>query len=369
MKISIFTASERGSVSAVSIKDKIENGYDERGDFLAEVYIKSNHLNTKPVGATVIPEDESLEKYVKMAFSSSDALIFLCACGIAVRTIAPYVNHKSSDPAVLVIDEHMHYCIPLLSGHLGGANELARRLSDLFKMIPVITTASDLDGLTAVDVFAKDAGLAITDYVKAKDHTAALLAGETVYVINEMPETFTLSRLPAGYEYAVTGNADDISGIDKGSRDPDKIKRMIRISCHEDEGTQTGCDVLTLVPRVLKLGIGCRRGTSAGKIKNAVLKCFSDHGLFTEAIEGVYSIDLKNEEEGIISFCREYNVPFTTYSADELAKVQGNFTPSGFVDKVTGVDNVCERSAAASGGRILVRKEIYDGVTVAIGII
>ena len=120
--------------------------------------------------------------------------------------------------------------------------------------------------------------------------------------------------------------------------------------------------------RVVCVGIGCRRGTPAEEIEDAVLEALRENGISTKALAALASIDLKAEEEGIKELARKYKVPFLTYSAEELGEVPGEFTGSEFVMSVTGVDNVCERAAvrAASSSALICRKRAKDGVTVAL---
>lgn len=363
MKISIFTVSSAGCRAAKKIYEAVNSDNDAYGmmtfpggqspgrgseGIIVEVYIKSKYAD-EVSGAFVIPEGEGLNRYVGDAFRGSDALIFVCAAGIAVRLIAPYIKHKSIDPAVLVIDERMDHCIPVLSGHLGGANRLAMVLSAKLMMTPVITTASDIRGRIAVDMFARANGLVIKDFDMTKAHTAASLEGETLYVLNDAKDVFDTADLPEGYEWA---------GHDIGDKE-----HLIRITYSDD-----GSDEFVLIPRCVCVGVGCRKGTSCDKIKEAVMKCLESHGIYREAVKGIFSIDLKKDEEGIREFCSGMGVPFVTYSSEELNSLEGDFTSSGFVEEITGTDNVCERSAMMCGSRLLVRKETYDGVTVAVSV-
>ncbi|MBQ6012579.1 MAG: cobalamin biosynthesis protein, partial [Firmicutes bacterium] len=123
---------------------------------------------------------------------------------------------------------------------------------------------------------------------------------------------------------------------------------------------------LRIIPRVLRLGIGCRRGTEADAIESAVRSVLKDHGIDLRAVKSAASIDLKKDEAGLLEFCSRWELPAAFYTADELRSVPGDFTPSPFVEKVTGVDNVCERAAAFGGGRIIVKKTAMDGVTCAV---
>ena len=125
-------------------------------------------------------------------------------------------------------------------------------------------------------------------------------------------------------------------------------------------------NTLRLIPKVLHLGIGCRRGTEKEAIERAVTQVFKENGLDFRAVQSAASIDLKKDEEGLLSFCEEQTIPIRFYSAAELEAVPGEFTPSPFVQQVTGVDNVCERAALVGADTILVKKTACHGVTVAV---
>mgnify|MGYP000010752836 FL=1 len=280
----------------------------------------------------------SLEGWTAWAWARADALVFVGAAGIAVRAIAPHVRDKFSDPAVVSVDEAGRFVVPLLSGHVGGANELARRVAALTGGQAAVSTATDVNGLFAVDVWARERGMAITDRVLAKEVSAALLEGRPVGFASDFghpcPEGLTAG--PAELGVWIT---------DRTGEGP--FPRTLR-----------------LVPRSLILGIGCRRGTPEAAIAAAADAALA--GLAPEAVAGVATIDLKKDEAGLLAFCARRGLPLTTYSAEALAAVAGDFTPSAFVRGITGVDNVCERAAAAAGGRIIVPKQADNGVTAAV---
>ena len=125
---------------------------------------------------------------------------------------------------------------------------------------------------------------------------------------------------------------------------------------------------LHLVPRIVHIGIGCRRGTGAQKLETAVREALAAAGVPREAVRGAASIDIKKDEPGLLALCEQQGWPLETFSADALRQAAGDFTPSAFVAETVGVDNVCERAAvcAAAGGRLLCRKTARDGVTVAL---
>ena len=319
-------------------------------------------------------------------FADRDAILYFCASGIAVRSIAPFIRHKAKDPAVLVIDETGKFCISLLSGHLGGANALAEEVSGLMAdqgMIPVITTATDREGRFAVDEFARKNGLVLTDFQSAKEISAAILHGEKILcecgypVEGEVPEELILERSKKenrqekencerdgswGHEKPESDSTDRKTEMLSGRK-----RILISDRIHTDtEVTEKEC-CLQLLPKNIVVGIGCRKGTDRDAIWQAVTDHLQSLSLSEEALAGVASIDLKQEEEGILAFCREKQIPFMTYSAEQLQKQMGSFTPSEFVEKITGVDNVCERSVVAAGATLLSGKRAENGVTTAVG--
>ncbi|MDF2923311.1 MAG: Cobalamin biosynthesis protein CbiG [Paenibacillaceae bacterium] len=286
-----------------------------------------------------------LTRWTADAFATARAVVFVGASGIAVRSIAPYLKSKETDPAVIVVDDNGRFAIPLVSGHIGGANRLAREIARVLGAVPVITTATDGSGCFAVDEWAREHNLAICGLKEAKAVSAALLAGKAVGFVSDFPVS---GRLPDGVAYAEEGEVG------------------IVVTLHEEAAPFV--TTLRLIPRLVSIGIGCRKGKTAEEIARAVDGTLAVHGISHHAAAGVYSIDLKRDEPGLVDFCREWNLPFRTFSAEELSAVQGSFSASGFVAGVVGVDNVCERSAvlgSGSGARLVIAKQADNGVTVA----
>ncbi|SHH99985.1 cobalt-precorrin 5A acetaldehyde-lyase [Sporobacter termitidis DSM 10068] len=284
--------------------------------------------------------DEQLGVWTAEHFPGDNALIFIGAAGIAVRAVAPHVKSKTSDPAVLVVDDNAHFVVPLLSGHIGGANELAGAVAKLLEAIPVITTATDGGGIFAVDTWAVKQGLRIINPERIKRVSALLLAGETV-----------------GYRslFPVVGTPPD--GLIENTK---KYDLSITFK------TKGNPLALRLVPPILTLGVGCRKGVTAEELERGFAMLLSKASFYREAVVQVCSIDLKAEEPGLLEFCRANGFPFKTFSSAQLNAVKGNFTASEFVRKTTGTDNVCERSAVlGSGGTLLTRKDAGNGMTMA----
>lgn len=275
------------------------------------------------------------------SFSSAETLVFVGSCGIAVRKIAPYVHDKRTDPAVICVDELGTFVIPLLSGHIGGANAIARHIAERLHATAVITTATDINRKFSVDTWATENGCAISSMKLAKAVSAAILEGDIPFK-SDFPVN---GSLPNGVVSGETGNL----GIYLTVTDKEPFENTLR-----------------LIPKTLHLGIGCRRGIEKEAIQAAVEQVFKANHLDFRAVKSAASIDLKKDEEGLLSFCCEQNISIRFYTAEELKAVSGDFTSSAFVQSVTGVDNVCERSALMGAEELIVRKTACHGVTVAV---
>ncbi|MBQ6151760.1 MAG: cobalt-precorrin 5A hydrolase [Mogibacterium sp.] len=276
-------------------------------------------------------------------FREADALIFCCASGIAVRAIAPSVKDKTTDPAVIVVDELGHYVIPLLSGHIGGANELALAIAEELGATPVLTTATDLHGLFAVDVFASKNHLAIGSMALAKAVSAALLAGDPVGFRSDFPYEGTLPQ-----------------GLTEGEAE-------LGIYISDDQAEDPFPKTLHLVPKRYAAGMGCRRGKPKEELEAFLLEQLEGCGVSARELRCIASIDLKADEPGLLALSGQYRIPLLTYSAEQLSAVPGEFTASAFVKEHTGVDSVCERAAVlASNGPLIVKKTAANGMTFAL---
>lgn len=283
----------------------------------------------------------SLGAWTAEQFARRAALIFVSAAGIAVRAVGPLLQSKAEDPAVLSLDEQGRFVIPLVSGHLGGANALARQIAALTGGTAVISTATDLSGRFAVDLWAKKQGMSIPQPERIKGFSARLLAGETLGVACPWP---VRGPVPVGLLLAAEGDA--------------------AVTLRPLEG-----QTLQLVPRVLSLGVGCRRDTTDETLRAAFADFCRQRRVWPQAIAEAASIDRKQDEAGLLAFCREQGWPLRFFSAEELAALEGDFSASEFVEKTVGVDNVCERAAVlASGGALFEKKYARDGVTFALAI-
>jgi len=309
---------------------------------------------------------DSVGRVIREQFMNCDRILFICAAAIAVRTLAPYIKSKVTDPAVLVADEQGRFLISLLSGHLGGANEWCSQLSCKIGAVPVITTATDARGVFAVDMFAKENNMRILNPVMIQDISGRVLNGEPVGIAGDKAYKKLLEKTVKKWNGQLTMFGEEAYGT-AGQSSIDKYESGIQIITSPSDH-MIFRRTLKLVPMDLFVGIGCKRGKTSGQIRKAVSSTCDKNDLLMERIAAVVSVDRKADEQGIIDFARELKVPYKTYSAQYLNTIRGEFTASGFVKDKVGVDNVCERSACAASKdkRCIVNKTVCDGVTVAI---
>ena len=318
MDLSIITFTENGTKLAEKIKQAFEKNKTEVSG--QKITIEARH-NRQERTLAETGEGNSLSDWFRQQFAEKNAIIVIGACGIAVRLIAPYVADKLNDSPVVVLDEAGNFAIPLLSGHMGGANELAESIARKIGAIPVITTATDVNDTFAVDLFAKKCGLSICNREGIARVSAKILDGEMADIVIS-PEKTDLKQ-----------------------------------------------GILGLQPKEYVIGIGCRKGKSYEELAAFLEKWLACAGIETRLVRAVTSIDLKKEEVGILRWCAANRIPFVTYSAEQLKNVKGDFSESSFVKETTGVDNVCERSAMAFAGEtgsILLKKQTENCMTVAI---
>ncbi|MEY8320697.1 cobalamin biosynthesis protein [Lachnospiraceae bacterium 46-61] len=331
MKVYVIAFTKKGTELAETISNKLE-------------HFECFSMKVARDGITMV---YSLAEWTQKAFEQSQGIVFVGACGIAVRAIAPHIKDKYQDPAVVVADEKGEFIISLLSGHMGQANALTQKIAKAIHATPVITTATDVNGVFAVDTWIKQNGF-ICLYAEQsksllKQISATLLEDKTI----AFDSIFYYDKLPKGLTAAKHG----------------EIGICLSVYRHNKLFQQT----LYLIAPVLHMGIGCKKNTSFQQIEQAVFEILEEENIAIEAIKAVATIDLKQYEKGILLFCEQYQKQFYTFSAEQLSNVKGNISHSDFVEQITGVDNVCERAAicSAQNSNIIVNKRVKNGVTIA----
>lgn len=428
MKVSIISFTLKGIELSLKIK-KAFSGEAEEDLCLytkcsrAEKSLTERKLTEKNLAEKDLVEsglsyvEQPLTEWTGEQMKARRSLLFIGACGIAVRAIAPFLTDKLNDVPVLVMDEQGRFVIPVLAGHVGGANELALSLAERMGSTPVITTATDLNHCFAVDLFAKRNALHIVNKDGIAKVSSRILAGEEVTMAVEeghlreeeaqtlrgrrvsrktnIPEGIRLvSCIPefhADVPVVPTEVSEDVPTVSAESTEDvpavsvESITDASAVFSESSAGipgvTESPVDILvapasygqgrllTLRPKEYVIGIGCKRGKAAEQIDHFVNRALKESGISMEQVAVFASIDRKKDEEGILWMSSHYSISFVTYSAEELQQVEGNFHASEFVKSQVGVDNVCERAAlrfSGPGGTLITGKQAEDGITVAI---
>ena len=325
MSLCIISFTEKGIKTSVKVAGAIR-------DTDVVLYTKWSGFDKNNFDTDINPVYETVSDWATGMMREKHSLLFIGACGIAVRAIAPGISSKLTDSPVLVMDELGKYVIPILSGHIGGANRLAFAVSDAIGAQSVITTATDINYVFAVDVWAKDNGLSIVNKDGIAKVSSKVLNGEKVSILKDK------------------GPADVVV-----TDEPEKIS--------DDEA------LLILKPKEYVIGAGCKKDKDPAEFEAFINETLSENGIKVEDVFVISSIDLKKDEKAFLSYSRRHGIPFMTFTSDDLEAVQGDFSSSDFVKEMTGVDNVCERAAVKAcgdGGSLIIKKVSKDGMTIAI---
>ena len=300
--------------------------------------------------------EEMVEKFIQYA-----GHIFIMSTGIVVRVIAPLIQSKTEDPAVVVIDDQGRHAISLLSGHLGGANALTLQVAEIIGARPVITTATDVNKRPAIDVLAKEKNIIIENPRAIKTINMALLTDQKIYAYDrfallqdEIPNAIQLTE-------AVLTQTDS-------ARTDFPLDDHTAVIFVDDRQIDLPAHVLILRPATLVAGIGCNRNTPMEEIKTLLTETFKKYQLAGPSLNRMATIDLKADEPGLVDLAKTLNVPIDFFSRAELSQVEGIQTPSAMVEKHVGVKSVCEAAAilASRMGTLIVPKQTTPNVTVAI---
>lgn len=297
--------------------------------------------------------EKNITAFVGEIFHQYECLIFIMAAGIVVRAIAPYIQDKKTDPAVIVLDEKGKNVISLLSGHLGGANEYTLEIAELLRSNPVITTASDINESIAVDTLAMALNCVIEDYNDATKITAHIVNGERVGIQTDIP-----IQLPFPENLAIA---------DEKKVENEKYKGMIYITERQVK-KDPNKDQVILRPKRIVLGIGCRKGKTEEDILKAIHTALEGLNIHPLSIKHIATVDVKENEPGLVGAVKTLGVPLVVVNRERIAAVENEFNRSEFVEKTIGVGSVCEPVAMLScnGGIWLQRKTAYDGITIAV---
>lgn len=348
MKLAVIAVTARGARLAEQLTAKLPFG--------ADVFVKQDR--NPGVAAT---EYSVLSSLVAETFGKYDGFIFIMATGIVVRVLAPHINDKRFDPAVVVMDEAGQYAISLLSGHIGGANELAKLAADAVEACPVITTATDVNYKPAADMLAVKLELNIEPFENLKTVNAAIAAGEEV--------AFFLDPSLAEKERYMRGAAEmdielrDIADLNM----TETYDAAVVIS---DKELYMAKPYVYLRPAILALGIGCRRGTTSAELFAAIEDACRRVGRSPKSIAVICTTTAKQDEIGLLAASQQLVLPLHFFTNEELQQAidEWGLSKSEFVEETIGVGNVCEAAAMLGGraNRLVLPKTKYPNVAIAL---
>lgn len=335
MRIAIVSVSDKGEKLALKLKEKLD---DDSTIIRTDLY----HKNVK--------------KYLKIAFFEYDAIVAVMASGILIRSIAPYIQSKITDPAVVNIDDNGNFVISTLSGHLGGANKLAGKIASLIGATPVITTSTDVNNKLGIDVLANDLYLSIDDTSEILFFNKAILQSREI--------TFTINsdrNFDYLFEYLSNNNLDiNVSILQSSNVNTDEIH--VSLEGHE----------IVMKEKKIVVGIGCRRGKECEKIHEAFVKSIDEMGIHKSRVSMLASAEIKKDEQGILDLSDKLNIPVSFVDLEKLRLFESkDIQKSEFVKSKFGIYGVCEPSALIMAGfdsKLIYKKTSYDGVTIAIAI-
>lgn len=334
MKLACLSFTDKGKEIANKLKTLKE-----------QTYI-IHHYNNKEITG-------GIKKVLPFLWTKYDGLIFIASVGIAVRMINPYIKHKTIDPAIVVIDDFGKFSISLLSGHIGGANQLAEWLAGIVDAKPVITTASDNRQIESVDLFAKRNNYYIENIKEITTITALMVNGKSIGFYSEDKETINYPNLTVLNNLKQNSLIYDLDGI-------------ILVSSQNHTVENLNIPYTFLRPRNINIGIGCRKGMEGKKIIEAIEKELKQMRLSPNSIKVIGTVEVKKHEKGIIEAAKFFNCPVKTFTIDEIKAIENKFEKSQFVKDTIGVYSVSEPVAYLLGGKIIKNKIKANGITVSI---
>jgi cobalt-precorrin 5A hydrolase len=347
MRIAIITITRSGARLGARLKTALAG---------AALYALPKYLGQAGKGA--LPIEGEVRQLFAGLWREYDGFVCIMATGIVVRMIAPLLEGKECDPAIVVMDDAGRFAISLLSGHLGGANELAERAAFISGARAVITTATDANGLPSFDLLAKDNGWIIEDLSRVKTLNSLLLDDEEIAVVDA-------TGLVRSYFHGrgrLSFHESFVSGLRSGAKGFLFVTSSIIPPQLQSEA------LLVLRPKNLVLGIGCNSGTTAEEILEVIGANLKRQFLSAASIEAIGTAEAKSSEPGLIAAAERLGVALRCYASDELNGVAVPSPPSDHALAAIGATGVAEPAAilASGGGALLLKKVKSGNVTLAI---
>lgn len=326
MKLAIITLTVQGEKLARQLSHKLEN----------DPTVLKVDLYHKQVKATL-----------KEIFNKYDCILGIMASGIMIRSVCPLIKDKTSDPAILIIDERAKHIISILSGHLGGGNSFTEKIAELTGAEPVITTATDVNGKIGIDALAHKYFMEVNNPSNILQINRALVNGKNVEL-----------RVPQRFEYLFEDE------LVKNSYDPGLSSDKIEATFKDTK--------ITLTPLKIVVGIGARKGISRKVVLDAVRQACSDLDIPPGRIDLVATAEPKKDEAGILEAAEKLGVELEVVSLEQLKDIEHEeISESTFVMKTFGVPGICEPAALLAAGNkasLIYRKTSFNKVTVAVAV-
>lgn len=371
-KIAILCITSNGRSLACKIKRSLNDG---------DIYFinnkrDENSLDDNEVISKSLEEDveiytvkKRLKFFVEDIFDKYEYILFIMATGIVVRTIAPLVTSKFSDPAILVTDEKGSNIISLLSGHMGGANEMTLHISDLINSNPVITTATDINKKSSLDMISKKLNGHIVNFRDNVLDVNAMLVNEDavgLYIDGEYnidTRGFTVLDNSKSLESSISSD-EELKKINLNTIVVISNKENLQIDKYYEDKYR----IIKVTPRDIVIGIGCRRDTESHLLQDSLEDFLIKNNIDINSIKEIGSIEVKKDEKAIIDLSENLNVPFRVLSVEEISQVDYLFEKSEWVKKSVGVYSVAEPVAhLLSDGNVIIEKNKYKGITFSVG--
>ncbi|KAB0671450.1 cobalt-precorrin 5A hydrolase [Oryzomonas sagensis] len=348
MRVAVIAITRNGA----QLGQRLRGGLPE-----AELHVSSRYAGQAGTARRLF-DPADLKTLAAALWKGYDGFVFIMAAGIVVRMIAPLLESKETDPAVVVMDDAGKFAISLIAGHLGGANELAERCAFITGARPVITTATDVNGLPSFDLLAKEQGWVIDDIGRVKVLNRLLLDGEEIAVVD-----------PTGKTRCWLCGRGKTSFHDTFAEAMESPAQGFLFVTNRHLPPQTQPDnLLILRPSNLVLGIGCNRGTTVDDIDDFVTAQLKRIFLSRKSVRLVATVAVKRDEDGLIAFAERLGVPLAFFGSDELNAVAAPSPPSSHAMAAIGASGVAEPAAilGSGGGRLLLKKVKSENVTLAV---
>lgn len=330
MKIACFSFSDMGSLLGEQLTNVSNNKYT------------IDHFRNASV-------DGGIKMLLTNAWANYDGLIFISATGIAIRLINPFIENKTKDPAVIVVDDLGRYAISLLSGHIGGANDLANYIAEKLNALPIITTASDSRGIESIDLFAKTNDYYMEDMNSITTITSMMVNGKKIGFYSEGDKVIKYHNLVI---------IEDLNDLEED------IEGLILVTSNILNNINIPNTFLR--PQNINIGIGCRKGIEGSRIIEALENSLNKVNLSWKSIKSVGTVEVKKDEAGIIEAAKFFNCPLKIFTVEDIKEVEDMFEKSQFVKDTIGVFSVSEPVAYLLGGELITRKLKHNGITISI---